>query len=359
MSYIDLLFPREELEALGNKWPEPANKRRKLDLNAGLARGQPQQQQPARPKNGSQANQRRHTLSVASQPSKSSSSFGSIHSTIKRSNSDVKLPTSLIQPLASTKSTATPKSCLPSFIEPTILKNYIQHLHPSDRSRYSIPNSPEPEAQPQRSEGPRKLSIMHHEHEEDSCSPASLITDNSSSTAENLESCPTPTPGIYEQLRDSPFGYLIHGLRLTDHEKDLVEDLLSPNHVDMPPPPAPSASTTNTKRKAGELDIGSRLENTLEFNQMLLQRMFPPDCENTISESSYFNNNAYRDSDVHSSGLSPGPQMEDEEEANVKEEENETMDDMPTMSTRGFAISVNDFFDLDEASGYTELNDDE
>ncbi|KEF56425.1 uncharacterized protein A1O9_08006, partial [Exophiala aquamarina CBS 119918] len=326
MSYIDLLFPREELEALGNKWTEPANKRRKLDLNAGLARGQRQQHQPqhqpARPTPDSQANQRRHTLSAASQPNKSASPLGSIQNTIKRSNSDVKLPISSMQPSANTKRVATPKSCLPSFIEPSILKNYLHHLHPNDRSRYSIPNSPEPETQPQRSEGPRRLSIMHHEHEDDSCSPASLITDNSSSTADNPESCPTPNPGIYEQLRDSRFGYLLHGLRLTDHEKDLVEDLLSPNQVDMPPPPAPSALTTSTKRKAEESEMGLSLENTMEFNQRLLQRMFPPDCDTTISEFSFFNNNAYRDSDVHSSGLSPGPQMEDEEE-DVKQEESQ------------------------------------
>lgn len=363
MSYIDLLFPREELEALGNNWPEPANKRRKLDLNAGLARGKQQKQQEQQPntrvKTGTSANQRRHTLSVASQSRKATSSSGTVPSMIKRSNSDVKLPTSSIPPSATSKLAATPKSFLPSFIEPSILKNYLQHLHPNDRSRYSIPNSPEPEARPQRQEAPGR-TMMHQEHEDESCSPASLITDNSSSTADNQDSCPTPGPGIYEQLRDSRFGYLIHGLRLTDHEKDLVEDLLSPSQVDnMPPPPARSASTTNMKRKSEGLEMGFSLENSLEFNQRLLQRMFPPDCENTISEFSYFNNmnNARRDSDVHSSGLSPGPQMEDEEE-DVKQEELEK-DDMPTMSTRGFAISVNDFFDLDEASGYTELNDDD
>jgi hypothetical protein len=186
---------------------------------------------------------------------------------------------------------------------------------------------------------------MQHEHEDDSCSPASLITDNSSS-ADNLDSCSTPTPGIYEQLRDSPFGYLIHGLRLTEHEKDLMEDLLSPTQVEMPPPPAPFASAS-TKRKAEELEMGFDLENFQDFDQTPVHRIFPFEGEKSISEFGYFNS-GYKDSDVHSSGLSPGPQMEDED---VKDDENET-EDVPVMSTRGFAISVNDFFDLDEASGF-------
>ncbi|KAK5054497.1 hypothetical protein LTR84_001388 [Exophiala bonariae] len=350
MSYIDLLFPREELEALGNKWTEPATKRRKLDLNAGLARGKPQrQQQPVRLNQNAQVTQRRHTHSAPSQQrSKTPVSAGGIKQTIKRSNSDARLTTLSKTPTVSAKSVVTPKSCLPSFIEPSLLKNYLQHLHPNDRSRYSIPNSPEPEHQPQRSESLKKTHI-YHEYDDDSCSPASLITDHSSS-ADNVDSCPTPTPGIYEQLHEgplgNPFGYLLHGLRLTEHEKDLMENLLNPGQVDMPPPAVPSGSSS-MKRKAGETDMGFDLAHSSSLDQPLIHR------NSTISNFGILHN-GYNDSDVHSSGLSPGPQEEEEDQ---KDQQND-FDDQPVMSTRGFAISVNDFFDLDEASGFTELGDD-
>lgn len=356
MSYIDLLFPREELEALGNKWPEPASKRRKLDLNAGLARGKAQQQQqPVRVNNGTQVTQRRHTHSTPSQQrSKTPLLSGGIKHTIKRSNSDVKLPRDSKTPTFSAKPVATPKSCLPSFIEPSLMKNYLQHLHPNDRSRYSIPNSPEPESRPQRNESLKKTHI-YHENDDESCSPASLVTDHSSS-AENVDSCPTPTTGIYEQLHEvpfgNPFGYLLHGLRLTEHEKDLMEDLLNPGQVDMPPPPAPGTSSS-MKRKAGEPDMGFDLGNYPSLDQTLIERLSAAQKDDTISNFGILHN-GYTDTDVHSSGLSPGPQ---EEEENVKVLKDE-FDETPMMSTRGFAISVNDFFDLDEASGFTGLDDD-
>jgi len=95
--------------------------------------------------------------------------------------------------------------------------------------------------------------------------------------------------------------------------------------------------------------MGFDLENFQDFDQTLVHRIFPSEGDKSISEFGYFNS-GYKDTDVHSSGLSPGPQMEDEEDENETEE-------VPVMSTRGFAISVNDFFDLDEASGFTELND--
>lgn len=132
-----------------------------------------------------------------------------------------------------------------------------------------------------------------------------------------------------------------------------MEDLLSPTQTEMPPPPAPGAST-GTKRKADGLEMGFDLENFRDLDQTLLHRIYPSEGEKSIPEFGYFNS-GYKDTDVHSSGLSPGPQMEDED---VKEEEENKTEDIPVMSTRGFAISVNDFFDLDEASCFTELNDD-
>lgn len=186
------------------------------------------------------------------------------------------------------------------------------------------------------------------------------MTDNSSS-AEIVDSCPTPTAGIYEQLREgpygNPFGYLIHGLRLTEHEKDLMEGLLNPTQVKMPPPPAPDASA-GTKRKAGEFEMGFDLGNYQNLDPTPVQRNVQPEDENTISNFGVLHK-GYNDSDVHSSGLSPAPQLEEEaeeEEEYVKVQKYE-VDDTPVMSTRGFAISVNDFFDLDEASGFTELSD--
>jgi len=104
------------------------------------------------------------------------------------------------------------------------------------------------------------------------------------------------------------------------------------------------------------LDAGFDLDNYFSRDQTLARR-FPTHQENHTISNFGILHKGYNDSDVHSSGLSPGPQEEEEDDDDVKVQKHE-LDDTPVMSTRGFAISVNDFFDLDEASGYTELDDD-
>ncbi len=223
------------------------------------------------------------------------------------------------------KHTATSKSCLPSFIEPSILKNYLRHLHPKDSHRYSVSNS---------------ISTETYIADEVVSSPGSLVADSTASPA-STESCATPA-AVCEQFRSGPFGHIFDGMRLTANERDLMEDLLSPTT------PQIQENTASKKRKQDDVKIEPAPEDDYGIDQLFLQRMFPTSKNN---ERTAFGANltGYIDPaeecDVHSSGLSPAIEDAEAEEG--------------LTSHRGIVIydydtvSVDDFFDLEEAS--TEL----
>lgn len=275
MSFVDLLFPQKELEALGNKWHEPAPKRRKLNLGVGAA-------PVPRHNSESSIDQTRPRTLSSSQHGKPPSIRAKAQIGVKRSNS-------ACAPSTKTVTTKPGKSCLPTFIEPSILKNYLHHLHPNDRSRYSL------------------ASIAQVESDDAASSPGSLTTD-SSSPANSTDHGLPPSPGIFEQLRAGPFGPVMYGLRITDHERDMMEDLLSPAPLmDFDPNPA-----AGTKWKDVDLIDEDRTVFDLDPDQL---------------------------STVHSSGLSiTGPGEESEKTPGG------------IVMPQGSPLSMDDFFDLDEAA---------
>jgi hypothetical protein len=132
---------------------------------------------------------------------------------------------------------------------------------------------------------------------------------------------------------------LIDGLRLTDHERDLMQDLLTP----VPEPTAISHAVTGEKRKAPtESDVEIVPD---DFYQGLVEKMFPPSVHETIMPTGYeyiSDIQATKDSEVHSSCLSPA----------VVEEEDDDDDESPAGLVMPVSnpLSVDEFFDLDEAA---------
>ncbi|KAJ9607740.1 hypothetical protein H2200_007818 [Cladophialophora chaetospira] len=327
MSFVDRLFPQEELEALGNRWHEPAPKRRKVghgDLQA-LKSGSAAQR---RHSNDIGSGERRHRLSTPTPylyGRQQQTSEQTKARSPKRSNSDPHTFSSCMpSPAIPAKPPATNKSCLPSFIEPSILKNYLRHLHPKDSHRYTSSD---------------RQNTESYVTEDAVSSPGSLVADSTASPA-STESCPTPA-AVCEQFRSGPFGHIFDGMRLTENERDLMEDLLSPITLQS------QYEEPSKKRKQDEIKVEVASEDYYSIDQALLQKMFPT-YEDRSSHADSVNNGGFIDteeeSDVHSSGLSPAAEAEDEEP-----EETAT-------SHRGFviydydAVSVDDFFDLEEAS---------
>ncbi|EXJ58600.1 hypothetical protein A1O7_06027 [Cladophialophora yegresii CBS 114405] len=324
MSFVDLLFPQAELEALGNKWHEPAPKRRKLGS------GMPQvvKENPSarrRQSNETNLSQRRHRLSTptAHRPGiQSSCAEDSRTRHTKRSNSDSQ---ALLFPATSTqqaKHTTTSKSCLPSFIEPSLLRNYLRHLHPKDSNRYTSPSSPN-------SNVPSTEDAVP--------SPGSLVLDSAPSPA-STDNCPTPG-AVCDQFRSGPFGHLFNGMRLTDNERDLMEDLLS----ESPPTMQEEMPTHKRRQEEGKVQVASEDYSSIE--ESLLQTMLPqnpPKGTQALGNESTSSVKTPREYDVHSSGLSLAT--------------DEAQDESDVTSHRGIviydygALSVDDFFDLDEAS---------
>ncbi|KIX04508.1 uncharacterized protein Z518_05378 [Rhinocladiella mackenziei CBS 650.93] len=365
MSFIDRLFPPGELEALGNMWSEPATKRRKLGLDTG--QGQSRVQVPPRRQNSESAlgqNKRRHRFSTSSLRYDTITAVSSLND-VERSHSESKPSTTPGAQTVhtTTQSRTTNKSCLPSFIEPTILKNYLKHIHPNDRSRYSLPNSPNPDSQLRQ---PVRATTSHQEIEDNASSPGSLTADNSSPSSSE-ESCPTPAPGIYEQLRSGPWSHLLEGMRITDHERDMMEDLLSPGSSS----DFVEKETSSAKPivKAGEISDADETaaEDFYAIDEGLLEKMFPSSAAPPFGDRipSHFNFGGYEyyprglptksitdreaAEDVHSSGLSPAPNEDEEEETNHKTPGGIVIYDYSD-------LSVDDFFDLDEASSASALN---
>ncbi|OAP60782.1 hypothetical protein AYL99_05784 [Fonsecaea erecta] len=340
MSFVDLLFPQKELEALGNKWHEPAPKRRRLDSgsvgSAQVVQGSWAGQR--RPSSEQSLDQRRHRLSTPAPIQYGRPSVSLEHMNVrgtKRSNSDS-------QPVSCTsnpnKQTTIPKSCLPSFIEPSLMRNYLQHLHPKDRHRYTTVNEPKPESRPR----DRNMRMSPPSFlEEALSSPGSLTADTSSSPA-STDSCPTPA-AVCEQFRSGPFGHIFSGMRLTDNERNLMEDLLNPSTT----LPEDATQAQTLQETAPKVELAP--EDYLEIDETLLQNMFYPFVKQEIQPFDIAPN-VEKEYEVHSSGLSPAAEeAEDVEEAAGAEE------DKPT-GHRGIvvydynALSVDDFFDLDEAS---------
>lgn len=338
MSFVDLLFPREELEALGNKWPEPASKRRKLDLGGRETVTKPSAP-PKRQNSESALHPRRHRWSASSCHSgEPSSSKDTNVSTTKRSYSESQLSTtSQTDTTSSITDSASSRSCLPDFIEPSILKNYLLHLHPNDRSRYSLSTSPKSKNRPLE---PRRQMSIHEDMEDSASSPGSLTAD-ACSPHSSSDNYPTTPAAICEQLRSGPFNYILDGMRVTDHERDMMEDLLNPN------PDLTLLQDEAPGKKPQDADPEANLTpgGYYDIDEGLLQKMFPTMGGRTNGDFGFQSSgftNADRDCDVHSSGLSPAADQEDEEESD------------PT--PKGYVVynhstlSVDDFFDLDEAS---------
>lgn len=209
MSLIDYLYPENELEALGNKWQEPAPKRRRLDsevverrVSAYLRR---QQYEAARYERSflefqylqrqryEAARYERRFLKFQEQVA--------ARSYARRKARASKRTRAAINELY-----------LPRFIEPSLLKSCSRCNHPDNRHEEPIPPSPQLEAQ----------------------SPASSA-DNHATPAE-----------IRDQYRSGPFGYIFDGLRLTDQERDFVEELTSPSPPMEAQSPASSADDDPT-----------------------------------------------------------------------------------------------------------------
>ncbi|KAJ9630292.1 hypothetical protein H2204_008510 [Knufia peltigerae] len=348
-SILERLFPVEQLEALGNKWPESAPKRRKFDNGA----SQDQQRiwtmpAPVRRQNSGSAipDIRHHRLSTSSQQRGINPRYATQSTQIRRSNSE-SVPRNSPTPSASSvrsNSSSVQKSCLPAFIEPSLMQVYLHNLHPKDRSRYSLPGSPTCSSDTTtRPEEPRRISMAsrrENNHEDSISSPGSLTTDTSSPQYLG-EACTTPPASA------GPFSDLIYGLRLTDHERGFMNDLLNPSleSGDM------FASMSVEKRKMPDLDeSGVDPANFFGAGNDSFQTMFSP-SQHEVEATDFsgyeyaVTTNGERENDVHSSGLSPTAEEGDEGE----EAEEDTAPAGIVMPVHA-ALSVDDFFDLEEAA---------
>lgn len=189
------------------------------------------------------------------------------------------------------------------------------------------------------------------EAEEAVSSPGSLINDSAASPSS--DNCPTPSSSIVEQFRSGPFGHIFDGMRITDHERDMMEDLLSPFQpgVDVSFA-ANTSSSSNKKRKEATPEVEIASEDYYEIDEALLQKMFPQAGEDMKREFNFeypgITTNANRETDVHSSGLSPASQDDDQE--GEEEEEDKHTSPAGIVVYDYSALSVDDFFDLEEAS---------
>ncbi|EXJ86028.1 hypothetical protein A1O1_06397 [Capronia coronata CBS 617.96] len=329
MSLVDLLFPQAELEALGNRWHEPVPKRRRIDPDVGPGH----ERGPKQDRGATLATSRRHNSDSAVYLGRRGSfattrrrmSSKSHTSTAKRSNPEFKpsatsssnTATSTSRSTATTKTTApTAKSFLPSFIEPSILQNYLQHLHPNDRPRYTLPNHSQGETHSRSDEDARRVP-QEGKHDEDCISSPGALTADTSSPAPSHDHCATPSPGIYEQLHCAPFSHLIQGLRCTEHERDMVNDLLNPSPSTTLLPA--EFSGIQSKREAEQMDPFNECYHADEgylhtmFPFGPAQSLFDSVHDSKFSTSFPLMSDEIRDSDVHSSGLSPGMEEDGEE----------------------------------------------
>ena len=160
-------------------------------------------------------------------------------------------------------------------------------------------------------------------------SPGSLIADSTTSPA-STDNCPTPA-AICEKFRSGPFGHIFDAMRLTENERDMMEDLLSP------------ATTMPTlKRKQDEIEVEVAPDDYFETDHSFLQSMFATPEDKRPHSFVMDSLSKDTDYDAHLSKVSPTAEGLDEEAI--------------TTTHKGIvvydydALSVDDFFDLDEAS---------
>ena len=146
-----------------------------------------------------------------------------------------------------------------------------------------------------------------------------------------------------DQFRSGPFGHIFDGMRLTANERNMMEDLLSP--TDQPT----QDEARNQKRKLEDVQVEVVPADSHNRDETLLNNIFPSliDDSHGLGIASMDVIKIEPEDDVYSSGLSSAAEeLEESEKAT---------------SHRGIivydyddyeydAVSVDDFFDLDEAS---------
>jgi len=328
MSLVDLLFPQAELEALGNKWHEPAPKRRKVDSTKASSLSH-----HTSTRAGVEARCQRHSISTPSpyQSQRPASLGASELQAVRRSNSDSpSIPLKLQAPSTNIKLATRTNSCFPSFIEPSILKNYLRHLHPRDSHRYNSDSTSGLES--------RSLESLPHpssDHgiEEFAPSPGSLIADSSSSPV-STDSCSTPAS---EKSRSGPFGQIFSGMRVTENERDMMEDLLSPDTTVW------QQELPSLKRKQGDTHVNMDQHDYFNLDEALLQRIFPTFEDKSIPEigTGLIDQTDITDKYLSGSNSAAGEPIGKADAATTH---------MGIVVYDYDSVSVDDFFDLEEAS---------
>ncbi|KAG9783443.1 hypothetical protein KCU88_g3045, partial [Aureobasidium melanogenum] len=360
MSLVERLFPQAELEALGNKWYEPPSKKRRLDQETGPQRGQCQEEDvpaaraaPRRLNSESALDAGRHRLFTTTHQHRRWS-IKSYVSNAKQSISDSMASSTntasnaCITASAMTSITApTTTSCLPSFIEPTILQNYLQHLHPKDRSRYSLSDVANSGPESRSHDDTFFLHSRQPNNQDNASSPGSL-TNDTSSPAPSCDGCPSPSAGIYEQLHASPFSHLIDGLRFTEHERNMVNDLLFPRG------PLEFGSDMSFDKKPDlDNEQTEALDDPDPTSEGFLHKPFSfsiPPSALLLDEHTKVHavTNEDRDNDVHSSGLSPGAEEGEEPQEKKDEEPQEKKDEEPQEHKSPAGIVMYDYGGLSD-----------
>jgi hypothetical protein len=127
-------------------------------------------------------------------------------------------------------------------------------------------------------------------------------------------------------------------MRVTDNERDLMEDLLSP----IPEPPHDEASSQ--KRKYDETQVELAPDDYFAMDETLLHRMFPAFTrKDTHGLGIELTDPTKTELDCDGYSLGPGT-------ANKVEGEGKATSHRGIVVYDYDALSVDDFFDLDEAS---------
>jgi hypothetical protein len=194
MSFIHLLFPPGELEAPENTWHEPAVKKRTVNPEA--ARVERTFLGPLRKQSyGTRGHERRcskFSEQVAAWKAKRPYSEDSARA--------LRRPSTVIN-----------KCGLLNLVGTSVLLNHLID-----------PASLHLESQSERSPAYHSWDAL--------CSPSPFgyELESLSSPAYNASTAATPT-SVCDQFRSGPFGHIFDGLRLTDQERELVEELVDPS----------------------------------------------------------------------------------------------------------------------------------
>jgi hypothetical protein len=175
---------------------------------------------------------------------------------------------------------------------------------------------------------PKSRITMNHEYqrqmvnqEDHVTSPAALPTDIYLSATDADETPTPPEVSAIDLLRTGPFSQLLPELRLTQGERDMMEDLLTPGPT---LPDLLSEQSTRMKRKVTHREtVEERLHHVRRVQSQ-------PECTRK----------RYRDLQVCSSGLNPA-------DIAIPEDFNGGANEEPTLLS---AASMDAFFNLDAAS---------